>query len=543
MRLLFILGIFVTLYGALAFNLYELQIGKGHFYSAKAEAQNRLAGFLNASRGNIYFTDKNGNHNPAAINKEYPEIFAVPKDIKDATSTANQLAAIVNIDREQLATMLGKPQSQYALLVRKASAEQVREIKTLQQVGIYVDSENARFYPLGALASHVLGFLAPTVNDAVPSGKYGIELEFNDRLSGTDGHIEGDKITRAESGQDLVLTIDPNIQTKSEEILNGLIKKFSAEAGTVIVEDPQTGKILALGNYPTFDPNVYANAELKTFLNPAVQSLYEPGSIFKVITMAAGINSGKITPDTTFVDTGSVTLDSRTIKNWDKKAHGKVTMTEVIEQSINTGAVFAQQKTGKDIFYSYLTKFNFLEPTGIELPGERKGNLGTLQHSFRDINFATAAFGQGVAVTPLQLINAIAVIANGGMLFKTHILADAPTDAIRRVISQDTADKVKTMMISAVDKAEVAHIPGYHVAGKTGTAQIPDFVHGGYLENYIHTYVGFAPASNPKFIVLLKLDKPNATLAGTTVVPAFRELAEFLLNYYNVAPDNLATSN
>src|SRR3989344_1794610 len=274
-------------------------------------------------------------------------------------------------------------------------------------------------------------------------------------------------------------------------------------------------------------------------MNPAVQAIYEPGSIFKVITMAIGLDSKKITPDTTFVDTGSVTLDGRTIKNWDLKAHGRVTMTNVIEQSINTGAVYAMQQIGKDRFYNYVKQFGFQSLTGIALPGEQAGSLGTLKTSFQDINFATASFGQGVAVTPLQLITAVSALANGGQLMRPYILSNVEPQVVRRVISEEAARQVTEMMVSAVKKAEVAQIPHYRIAGKTGTAQIPDPKNGGYLESYIHTYVGFAPATQPKFVVLFKVDRPQAPLAGATVVPAFRELTEFLLNYYNVPPDNL----
>lgn len=213
-------------------------------------------------------------------------------------------------------------------------------------------------------------------------------------------------------------------------------------------------------------------------------------------------------------------------------------MTEVIEQSINTGAAFAEKKTGHDTFYNYLLKFGFGELTDLELPGEISGTLRNLKSSFRDINFATAAFGQGVSVTPIQLVSAISTIANGGVLMKPYILENSSPTEVRRAISEEAAEKVTKMMVSAVDKAEIARISGYQVAGKTGTAQVPDFKKGGYSGEYIHSYVGFAPATDPRFTILMKVDKPKgAPLAGTTVVPAFRELAQFILNYYNIPAD------
>ncbi len=526
-RLVFLLLIFVILYSSLILNIYSLQIEKGLYYIARAASQNRLAGFLEAVRGNIYFSDRNNNWVLAAMNKEYPVIFAVPREIKDPFNTAKILASILNLNEEGLISSLSKPNDPYEPILKKATSQQLEAVKSAQLAGIYVDAQSFRFYPFGSLASQVLGFLAPNADDPIPSGRYGIEAHFDKELSGS-------------NSQHIFLTIDPNIQTRAEDVLVSLIKKYKATGGTVIVQEPKTGKILALGNYPSFDPNNYSEYKLENFLNPAIQSVYEPGSVFKVITMAAGIDSGKITPDTTFVDTGSLSLDGWTIKNWDKKAHGKVTMTEVIEQSINTGAAYAVRKTGKDIFYKYLVDFGFNKSTGIELPGETPGNLATVKSSFREINFATASFGQGVAVTPIELISAISAIANKGVLMKPQVSANNEPKVVRRVISEETAKQVTEMMMSAVRKATIAQIPKYDIAGKTGTAQVPNFKTGGYLEEYIHTFVGFAPAFDPRFTILIKLDKPaGAPLAGLTVVPAFRELAEFILNYYNVPPDHL----
>jgi cell division protein FtsI/penicillin-binding protein 2 len=214
-------------------------------------------------------------------------------------------------------------------------------------------------------------------------------------------------------------------------------------------------------------------------------------------------------------------------------------MTEVIEGSLNTGAAYAAQLIGKDIFYNYLIKFGFNQTTGIELPGEVTSDIKKLKSSSKDVDFATASFGQGLAVSPIAMINAFSAIANGGELMRPYISANKDPQIVRRVISEEASKEVIKMMVSAVDKAYVARIPGYYVAGKTGTAQIADLQRGGYLANdYNHTYIGFAPAYDPKFVILIKLNKPaGAPLAGTTVVPAFKELADFLLNYYNVSPD------
>ncbi|MBI3046451.1 MAG: penicillin-binding protein 2 [Candidatus Harrisonbacteria bacterium] len=537
-RLFLIISFFSLLNATLFFKLYDLQIEKKEYYAKKAASQHRLAGFLEPQRGNIYFTDRNNNLIPAAMNKAYQVIFSVPKEIQDPALTAASLASAAALDKEKLVKMFSKPDDEYELFLRKASLSQLEKIRELNLKGIYADEENLRFYPFKNQASHLLGFVGIDHENSYPAGKYGLEFYYDEKLKGEAGRLETNRIIDPISGENLYLTIDSNIQIRAEEILFNLIQKYKAERGMVIVQEPKTGKILAMGVYPNFDPNNYADYKVENFLNPALQSVFEPGSVMKVVTMSAGIDAKKFTPETTVYDSGSLTLDSRTIKNWDNKAHGKVTMTEVIEQSINIGAAQAAKIIGKDLFYNYLVKFGFGEKTGIGLPGEVVGSLGNLKSSFRDINFATAAFGQGVAVTPIQMINSFSAIANGGVLMRPYLNADEGSKVIRRVISEEAARAVTKMMISAVKKAAIAQIPKFDIAGKTGTAQIPDLKRGGYLEEFIHTYIGFAPAFDPKFTILIRIDKPvGAPLAGLTVVPAFRELSEFILNYYNVPPD------
>lgn len=538
---LFILAIGIFfIYSSLIFKIYYLQIEKGGDYIQKAEAQYGSTGLLQPRRGNIYFTDKNDNLIPAAINKDYPVIYAVPEEVKDIEATTAALVRILNLEEGTVRKKLSKSNDLYELLLAKALPEQVAQIKLSGLSGVYVEDKNFRFYPFESLAAHVLGFVAPSDKDGQILGRYGLEFYYEDALSGQLGKFDGNKIKEAEDGRDLLLTIDRNIQARAEEILGELVDKYNATGGVVIVADPKSGKIQALGALPFFDPNHYSDYPVKNFLNPAIEAVYEPGSIFKIITMSAGIDSGRITPETTYYDSGSVTFNGRTIKNWDNKTHGKLTMTQVIEQSVNTGSVFAQRKTGKDIFYNYLLKFGFNEPIAIGLPDEVAGSLKNLGANARDINFATASFGQGISVTAIELLSAISAIANDGVLMRPFLTQDASPQVLRRVISKETADQVTDMMVSAVRSAQVATIPNYKIAGKTGTAQVPDFVHGGYTNQVINTYVGFGPASDPQFIILIRLDKPEgAPLAGLTVVPAFRELAHFVLNYYNIPPDDL----
>jgi len=542
-RIHFLIFSFGALFLLLISNVYGIQILKGDYYFAKSQTQEEISGNFEAPRGNIYFTDKNGNLTQAALNKEYPRIYAVPKEIwannGSVQEYADKLSGITGAPAETILKGLNKKNDQYELIIDKASDQQVADVENLKLKGIYTNTHLLRFYPFNDLAAQVLGFVDYT--DGTADGRYGVELYSNDLLSGKDGGVKNGKLVSAQAGGDVNLTIDVNIQDEAEKIVKNLIQQYGAEAGSVIVQDPKTGKILAMAAFPNFDPNNYSKSDISTFLNPEVQLVYEPGSIFKLVTMSAGLDSGKITPDTTYTDIGSFTANGKTIKNWNLKANGLQTMTNVIEHSINTGAVFAERKTGPDVFYNYLVKFGFNSLTGISLPGEIRGNLNALKSpEGKDINFATASYGQGVAVTPIELISAISTIANGGMLMKPLISADEKPEAIRRVISSETANKVAKMMVSAVRINRLADIPDYSVAGKTGTAFVPNFGGKGYSDKVINTYAGFAPAYDPKFVITIRLDKPaGSPLAGQTVVPAFRELAQFILNYYNIAPDNL----
>ncbi|HZX00985.1 MAG TPA: penicillin-binding protein 2 [Candidatus Paceibacterota bacterium] len=538
-RVTVLIGFFALLYSALIFRLYVLQVNEGEKHQAKAFST--LEQSLKPVRGNIYFTDKAGNAIPAAINRDYPSIYTVPKDVKDEEreGVSELLAGVSGQALADIEAILDKKTDPYELIVKRATDEEVGKVESAGFKGAYIGYNSGRFYPLGTLAAQLLGFVS--ADDKVGAA-YGVELYYQKELGGKAGSSSGDKIiSDTEDGQDIHLTIDRKIQEESENILTGLMKQYKAESGTVIVEEPRTGKILAMASSPNFDPNNYSDSKVATFLNPAVQAVYEPGSIFKLVTMSSALDAHAVTPSTTYNDTGSLKLNGKIIKNWDLKAHGVTTMTGVIEQSLNTGAAFAERALGNDAFYAYVTKFGFKEKSGIDLPGEVVGSLRPLESDKRDINFATASFGQGISTTPITLLQAVASIANHGVMMKPYInAADAPR-TLGRTISEEASRQTVQMMVSAVIANQVAHIDGYNVAGKTGTAQIPDFVHGGYSNQVVNTFIGFVPAYDPKFIILVKLDKPVGTqLAGQTVVPAFRNLAQFIINYYNIPPDNVS---
>ncbi len=539
-RLTLLTAVFVLGYSVLIFNLYNLQLYNGQYYLVRAESQYAASDILTAARGTIYFTDKNGNHLPAVSNKDFSFVYAVPKMIEDPTETANRLADALGRPVGDLLKQLSKPNDTYELIQKKLPKDAVAKLTEARLKGVYVAIEPERFYPFGALAAHVLGFVAPNPHDPGQSGRYGMEEYYDDRLAGTPGQVQGNKVVAPDAGKNVVLTIDPNIQIEAEHILNDLVSKYSASGGAFIVAEPKTGKVLAMGANPSFDPNSYSGYEIGMFLNPITQALYEPGSVFKVITMAAGIDAGKITPETKYFDNGQITVSGKTIKNWDLKAHGWMTMTEVIENSLNTGSSFAEAKTGDANFRDYVTKFGFGEKTGINLPGELRGNIRALGPHAPSIAFAAASFGQGISVTPIEMISALAALANGGKLMRPYLNADDSPQVIRQVVGEEAAQKVTGMMVSAVDKANVASIKGYSLAGKTGTAQVPDLKNGGYTDKVIDTYIGFGPTSDPRFIILIRLNQPSGGVhAAETVVPAFRELAQFILNYYNIPPDRL----
>ena len=347
-RVTVLIAFFGLLYSALIFKLYVLQVNEGDKYQAKASST--LEQSLKPVRGNIYFTDKTGNAIPVAINKDYPSIYVVPKDVKDdqKAGLAELLSSVSGKALADLETILNKKNDPYELIVKKATDEEVGKVKSAGLGGANIGYNSARFYPLGTLAAQLLGFVS--ADDKIGAA-YGVELYYQSKLGGKDGTSNGNKVvSETEDGKDINLTMDLNIQQESESILSNLITQYKAESGTVIVEDPKTGKILAMASNPNFDPNSYSDSKVATFLNPAVQAVYEPGSIFKLVTMSSALDAHAVTPSTTYNDTGSLKLNGKTIKNWDLKAHGLTTMTGVIEQSLNTGAAFAERALGNDSF-------------------------------------------------------------------------------------------------------------------------------------------------------------------------------------------------
>jgi len=498
---------------------------------------------------------------PAAINKDFYKVFAVPKDIGKKEETVELLSSILGIEEKDLEDKIFKENDPYESLKNKVDEDVAQKIKELGIEGIHLENETWRYFPANQLACHLLGFVQQA-EGGEKKGQYGLEEFYEKELAGKTGKALVDKdskgqlisinkkiVQESEEGADLILTIDPNIQAFIEKKLEETIVWLKAEKGSVIVMEVETGAIKALANWPVFDPNNYGKVKnISIFVNSAVQELFEPGSIFKPITMAAALDKGAITPKTTYTDIGKVEISGYTITNAGDRTWGIQTMTEVIEKSINTGAVFAQQKVGKEAFKDYIEKFGFKEKTGIDLKGEAKGNVSNLDKK-QDLEYATASFGQGIAVTAIEMISALAAVANDGILMRPYVVEKiiykngdekiTKPQERRRVISSETASRLTAMLVSAVENgySKKAAVPGYLIAGKTGTSQIPDLEKGGYTEETIHTFGEFFPAYDARWAVLIKVDKPKGiTYSSDSIAPLAGQIAEYILNYYEIAP-------
>src|SRR3989339_210526 len=580
---LLIILIFIIAGGIIA-RLFLIQISKGGDYNEEAQKQQQILQSLVAQRGDIFIQDryknmeasapenaepsgaiseKTKNYFVVATSRTYQMLYAVPKDIQEKEKAIKEISALLGQSEAEIAAKINKSNDPYEPLAHKLTDEQADKIRSLNIKGLFLMPENWRYYPAGNLVSNVLEFASATGEKNQQTGQYGLEAYYQKALSGESGFMKAarDAIGRmifsgdydlepAKNGDSLVLTIDQNVQFMAEKELKGVAEKWQAESGTAIVMDPKTGKILAMASLPDFDPNEYSKVEkTEAFMNPAVQDVYEPGSVMKPITMAAGLDTGKISPETTFTDAGILKIGGYTITNAAEKSYGTCTMTKVLEKSINTGAVFVERAVGPDVFRQYVEKFGFMESTGIDLSGEVVVKTSNLKKGGPEINFATASFGQGISMTPISLISALGAIANNGKLMKPYVVekiihADGAEEQIepemkRQVISPQAASQLTSMLLVLLKTDMIKlSLAGYYVAGKTGTAEVPNLENGGYgTGKFIHTFVGWAPAYNPKFIILLKLDNPQGIrFASDSLSPVFGSLAKYLLSYYEIPP-------
>ncbi|TSA45648.1 penicillin-binding protein 2 [bacterium] len=547
---------FSILIAVVILRLFFLQVIDHSFYRALAENQHQFFETLVPARGEIFVHESDSAQViPVVTNIEKNLLYVVPQEVEDKTSLAASLSKIVDIPRAEILQKISDPAKKWV------SESETLKIQGGKFAGVYLQPDPGRFYPEGAFASQVLGFYG-FVQDQ-KQGRYGVEEYYQDTLAGKAGSLsqENDprgrwissgirKLEPAQDGADITLTLDQAIQFQAEQHLKAGVEAHQADSGSIIIMNPKTGAILAMANYPSFDPNQFGQVQdQKVFRNNAVSDAFEPGSVFKSITMAAAIEGGAVTPDTTYEDTGQVAVDKFIIKNSDGKANGVQTMTDVLDKSLNTGAIFAMQQLGMDKFFETVKNFGFGTPTGITLPAESGGDIKNLENG-GIVHYDTASFGQGITVTLMQLTQAFAAIANQGKMMKPYIVEsvkysdtkkiDTKPEEVRQVISQRTANMLGAMLVSVVEvgHGKRAGVPGYYVAGKTGTAQVAKADGAGYDPNItIGSFAGFAPVDNPAFAMAVTIRNPKGVkFAESTAAPVFGEMAKYLLNYFQIPP-------
>ena len=554
-----ILFLFMMLAATIVGRLFYLQVLQGKFYQSQALGQQ--AGFkeVQGDRGEVFLEnskDSRGKEsflqvNSLAINEDKWTMSAVPKLIKDKDYFAQTIAKYMHDDKSAILAKLEKSDS-YVILKKDVELGDVTMLKALKLEGLNFESAPGRYYPQETLASQVIGFLG-----GEGAGQYGIEGYYDDLLHGKKGIYEekrGFNAINAEdtsglNGANVYLTIDYNIQFQAESLLRQAHKDIDIASGQIIVMKPDSGRILALANYPAFDPNNYAKeTQLEIFQNSAVQKIFEPGSVFKPFIMGIALNEGKVTPETTYVDTGSYKIGKDTLYNFSHEKYGKRDMSGILEKSINTGIVFVSKTFSHDVFLDYLDKLGFNEKTGIDLQGETYSRNDILKKG-SDFGFATSAFGQGIEMTPIQLISAFSVFANGGKMVKPYLVdkivqGDKETKTEPKVsdtiFTPQTVSEVTTMLTNVVERGfgNGAKIPGYYLSGKTGTAEVPiEGKKGYYNDRTIQSFIGYGPSLKPEFLILVKLDNPKVPKSSLSAAPLFKKLAQFIINYWQIPPD------
>lgn len=554
-RIRLLSGIFLFLFFLIIVRLFYWQVVRGSELSTLGSRQYTSVVKLDAIRGQIRASD----NFPLASQKLVFLLFVDPKLVEDKKKTAKILSEFLEMEEATLSALLNKD-LRWVQIKGKVPNEIKEKVEKLELSGVGFERQDSRFYPEASMAAHLLGIVAKD-EAGKDLGYFGLEGYYDRQLRGRGGEerelidVFGRPILvknpfREEKidGRSLVLHVDRTVQFIVEEKLKLGIEKFGAKGGTVVVMDPKTGGILASASIPTYDPSHFEEFGESFFKNPLVSETYEPGSVFKPLVMSAALNESLVKPDTICTQCqGPVTIGDYTIQTWNNKYYKDTTMAEVIEHSDNTGMVFVSQKLGLEKLLSYLKAFGLGEITEIDLQEESAIPLRE-KDTWYPIDLATASFGQGVAVTPIQMLNAISAIANGGTLMEPHVVAKIvesngkeiaiPSKVVREVISQQTAAEMSEMMVKAVDlgEAKFAKPKGYRIAGKTGTAQIP--IAGHYDPNKtVASFVGFAPVPDPRFVMLVKLNEPTSSPFGSeTAAPLFFSIAKDLLVYYGIAP-------
>ena len=551
-RLLIVACVALLWMGAVFGRLGYLQLFLHSEYMARAQRQQQRVIEITPQRGAIF----DRNMHPLAMSIPVDSAFAVPSELGDQQLAARLLSGVLGIPRELLEARLQSSRS-FVWIARKLPPDKKDAVEALNLKGVYFQKENQRIYPKRDLASHVLGFV-----DLDEKGLGGIEYELDGQIRGKSEKIivmadarqrwfDGGEAQR-ERGANVVLTLDEKIQYIAERELAAAIAKTHALAGTVMVMNPNTGEILALANWPKFNPNAANEAPAEARMNRAVAALYEPGSTFKLITLAAAFDQGITRPEDVFdCENGAVYVAGHRIR--DHKPFGLLSVADILAQSSDVGAIKIALRLGAPKFYDYIRAFGFGQPTGVDMPGESKGLLRRLEN-WSAVSIGSISMGQEVGVTPIQLISAVSAIANGGMLYKPHVIVElrrgdqlmpaegplAPSEP-KRVIRPETAATLRRLMEGVVlnGTGKLAHLDGWTAAGKTGSAQKIDPATGRYSPtHFIASFTGFAPISNPAVSVLVSLDSPVGLHEGGMVAaPVFKRIAEQVLPHLDVPRD------
>jgi cell division protein FtsI/penicillin-binding protein 2 len=543
--------------------LFLVQVVHSNTYSQTADRQYSTPSSDIFERGSIFFNGKSGNLVSAAVQTLGYKVAIDASKINDGENVYQLLSSIITLDHDTFILKTQKKSDSYEEIIHKISKEQADNISSLKIPGVSIYKEKWRFYPGEKLASHTLGFVGYKGNEL--AGRYGLERFYDSVLSrGKDNpyvnffaevfsNINDSIFNDGVGSGDIVTTIEPAVQGLLEKKLNDVSTMYQTDSIGGIIMNPVDGSIYAMSVKPDFNPNDFSkNTDVSVFSDPLVENVFEFGSVVKPLVMAAAIDKGVITADMTYNDKGSVVVEKREIFNFDKKARGPYTsMQEVLNQSLNTGMVFVYQKLGKDAMRDYLLSYGIKEKTGIDLPNETSGLVANL-NSPREIEYANASFGQGIALTPVEMIRALASLSNGGNLVVPHVVKTIkyengteeemiyPTK--RAKITEATSEEITRMLVNVMDKslkAGNAKFEHYSVAVKTGTAQVANENGGGYYEDrHTHSFFGYFPAYDPKFIVFLYAVNPKGVpYASQTWADPFLDITKFLINYYEVPPD------
>lgn len=560
-RITLLAVIFLLLMISLICRLVQKQIFEHGTYLALAKHQQQLSKEELAQRGKILIHDDletPGSLVEVALDVVKYSLLVIPKNVNDKRSTAKGLAEVTGQNEEEIFNKINNDKLYLPPLTTGLDNIKADQIREKDMDGVILQTDFNRFYPENQLLSQSIGFVSADDN-----GKYGLENYYNNELIGYSGLKTSEKDTlgrvislineeKPKNGDTLVLTVDRSVQYYVEKALEKGLTDYQADSGTVIIVEPSTGRIIALANKPDFNPNEYNSItpdKLSLFMNDAISGAWEPGSIMKAITMAAAIDTGKITPETTGNYSNMVVVDGFEIHTALDEAFGHETMTQVLENSDNVAMVDVSNKIGSQDMYDNLKKFGLLDKSNVDISGETIGQVPKLQ-SWRAVNRATIAFGQGISTTPIQIVMAYAALANGGKLVAPHIvdkIIDAngkesvvATKEISQVVQPSTAASVKDMLVSVVvnGHGKRAAVPGFKVAGKTGTAQVAKTDGTGYDENiHVGSFAGFAPADNPRFAMLVRFNNPKTVkFAESSAAPVFGQIANYLLNYYYMLP-------